>query len=152
MSIPCRYVHTNIIAKDWQGLAKFYQDIFGCTPVPPERHFKGEKLEAGTGIRNAELKGIHLRLPGHGDNGPTLEIFNYNLLEEGVKTAINRPGIGHIAFAVGNVSTAREAVLKAGGKALGEIVTLEVTKESKVTWCYATDPEGNILELQSWSK
>ena len=32
----------------------------------------------------------------------------------------------------------------------GEAVTLEAADGRRVT-CYVTDPEGNIVELQSWS-
>jgi hypothetical protein len=56
-----------------------------------------------------------LRLPGYGDNGPTLEIFNYNILEPRPRTAVNRPGFGHIAFSVDDVAAARKTVLAAGG-------------------------------------
>ncbi len=152
MSISAKYVHTNLIARDWQALAGFYQDLFGCTPVPPERDFQGEKLEAATGIPGAHLRGVHLRLPGYGDHGPTLEIFNYNFLETEGRKTVNRPGFGHIAFSVEDVKTARQAVLRAGGTAVGEIVTLQVAAGAKVTFCYVTDPEGNVLELQSWSE
>lgn len=150
MTIPAKYVHTNIIAENWQLLSNFYQQLFGCIPVLPERDLSGEKLEAGSGIPGAHLRGIHLRLPGYGENGPTLEIFNYNTLESRSKTAVNRPGFGHIAFSVDDVAAAQKAVLQAGGKAVGEIVTIQVSPEAKVTWCYVTDPEGNIIELQSW--
>lgn len=151
MGIPAKYVHTNLIAEDWRSLADFYQGVFGCVPVPPERDYQGEKLEAGTGIPNAHLRGVHLRLPGHGDDGPTLEIFNYNILESRGKTAVNRPGFGHIAFSVNDVAEAQKAVLGAGGHAVGEIVTLQTATGAKVTWCYVADPEGNIIELQAWS-
>ena len=151
MSIPAKYVHTNLIAEDWQALANFYQQLFGCTPVPPERDFQGEKLEAGSGIPGAHLRGVHLRFPGYGDNGPTLEIFNYNILEGRGKTVVNRPGFGHIAFSVDDVAAAQKAVLQASGQAVGEKVTMQVATGAKVTWCYVTDPEGNIIELQSWS-
>lgn len=147
-----RYGHTNLIAEDWRSLSKFYQTVFGCVPVPPERDFQGEKLEAGTGIKGAHLRGEHLRLPGHGDNGPTLEIFNYNILEDRGKNVVNRPGFGHIAFSVDDVPSAQKIILENGGKAIGEIVTLVTSVGTKVTWCYVTDPEGNIIELQSWSK
>jgi hypothetical protein len=30
-----RYVHTNMIARDWRAPARFYQTLFGCVPVPP---------------------------------------------------------------------------------------------------------------------
>ncbi len=46
---------------------------------------------------------------------------------------------------------AREQILAAGGSPVGEIVTLARGNGAKVTWCYVTDPEGNIIELQPWS-
>jgi len=147
-----RYGHTNLIAHDWRALSRFYQEHFGCTPVPPERNFKGRDLDRGTGIPGAELRGEHLRLPGHGADGPTLEIFSYNVLEERQPAAVNRPGFGHIAFVVDDVPAAREAVLRAGGGAVGEVVTLTNAAGQRLTWVYVTDPEGNILELQSRPK
>ena len=150
MSLQARYVHTNLIARDWRSLADFYQRIFGCTLVPPERDFQGELLEAGSGIPGAHLTGAHLRLPGWGDAGPTLEVFSYNHLAERPGTAVNRPGFGHIAFEVADVRSARETVLAEGGQAVGEVVTLQTADGRRVTWCYVTDPEGNVLELQSW--
>lgn len=144
-----KYGHTNLIAKDWRSLAKFYEEHFGCVPVPPERDFKGDDLERGTGIPGAHLRGAHLRLPGHGAEGPTLEIFNFNVLEERPGVAVNRPGFGHIAFIVDDVAAARETVLAAGGQPVGEIVTLTNAAGMRLTWVYVTDPEGNVLELQS---
>jgi len=149
--MQAKYAHTNLIAKDWRNLADFYQRLFGCVPVPPERDFQGKKLEAGTGIAGAHLQGVHLRLPGYGDTGPTLEIFNYNILQDRLDTTVNRPGFGHIAFQVADVAAARSEVLTNGGRSVGEIVTLQVTSGAKVTWCYVTDPEGNVIELQAWT-
>jgi predicted enzyme related to lactoylglutathione lyase len=146
-----RFVHANLIARDWRTLAGFYQSVFGCLPVPPEREYSGPAFDAGTGIPGAILRGVHLRLPGHGDAGPTLEIFNYTPLAEGHAAAPNRPGFGHIAFAVQSVDAARTEVLAAGGQPVGEVITLVVTGGRRVTWCYVRDPEGNIVELQSWS-
>ena len=147
-----RYGHTNLIAADWRALARFYQEQFGCIPVPPERDFKGPDLERGTGIPGAHLTGAHLRLPGHGPEGPTLEIFNYNILKDRPDVAVNRPGFGHIAFVVDDVPTARASVIAAGGRHVGEVVTLTTATGARVTWVYVTDPEGNVIELQSWSK
>jgi predicted enzyme related to lactoylglutathione lyase len=147
-----KYGHTNLIAEDWRALARFYEQQFGCTPVPPERDFKGRDLERGTGIPGAELRGAHLLLPGHGAEGPTLELFNYNVLEERPPTAVNRPGFCHIAFMVADVPAARDAVLAAGGRAVGEVVTLVNAAGKALTWVYVTDPEGNVIELQSLPK
>lgn len=147
-----RYGHTNLIAQDWKALSRFYQDLFGCIPVPPVRDFKGPDLERGAGIPGAQLRGEHLRLPGHGPDGPTLEIFNYNILETRQAPAVNRPGFGHIAFVVDDVDEARSAVIAAGGQPVGEVVTLTNALGKRLTWVYVTDPEGNILELQSTPK
>ena len=62
--------------------------------------------------------------------------------------AVNRPGYGHLAFAVDDVAAAREAVLAAGGRAVGGVVTTPVGEAGHVTWAYVTDLEGNVLELQ----
>jgi catechol 2,3-dioxygenase-like lactoylglutathione lyase family enzyme len=64
---------------------------------------------------------------------------------------VNRPGFAHLAFEVDSVVDARRHVLAAGGRAVGEVVTLTTATGARVTWCYVTDPEGNIIELQSWS-
>ncbi len=148
--IGARYVHTNLVARDWRALAAFYERVLGCAPVPPERHFAGPAMEAGTGVAGARIDGIHLRLPGRGDGGPTLEIFTYSPAAEDPAARVNEPGFGHIAFEVGSVEDAREEVLHEGGSAVGDIVTLTTADGRSVTWCYVTDPEGNVIELQSW--
>jgi predicted enzyme related to lactoylglutathione lyase len=151
MSLNARFVHTNIVAKDWRRLARFYDEVFGCTPVPPERDLSGRWLEEVTGVSDAHIRGIHLRLPGHGPDAPTLEIFQYDREEERPETAVNRPGLAHIAFTVEDVESALQAVKTAGGGAIGGIVSLPIPDVGTVTIVYATDPEGNIIELQTWS-
>jgi predicted enzyme related to lactoylglutathione lyase len=145
-----RYIHTNLIARDWRALAAFYRSVFGCVDVPPERDFASDQVEAGTGVPGAALRGIHMRLPGCGADGPTLEIFNYSQLANAVAPVANRPGFAHIAFAVPSVADARAEVLANGGRAIGDVVTV-TTSRGTVTWCYVTDPEGNIVELQTWT-
>ncbi len=149
MPISAKYVHTNLIARDWRSLASFYESAFGCVPVPPERDLSGPAVENGTRVPGAVLRGVHLRLPGHGDDGPTLEIFTYNTLAARESPAANRPGFGHIAFTVPDVAAARAEVIAAGGKPFGDIVTT-AAGERTVTWTYVLDPEGNLLELQTW--
>jgi predicted enzyme related to lactoylglutathione lyase len=144
-----RYLHTNLIADDWQALARFYETVFGCDVVPPIRDFRAIDVEAGTGVPGAALQGVHLRFPGHGPAGPTLEIFSYSKNLPGTARAANRPGFGHLAFAVRSVIDARNEVLSAGGRAVGEIVTVTTGTGTQITWCYVTDPEGNIIELQA---
>jgi predicted enzyme related to lactoylglutathione lyase len=152
VTVCARFVHTNIIAQDWRKLAGFYEQVFGCMPVPPERRLSGQWLEDGTGVPRVVIEGVHLRLPGYGERGPTLEIFQYRQQLERQETAINRPGFAHIAFAVDDVKAAREAVIEAGGGVVGEIVTMTIPDAGEITFVYMTDPEGNVIELQKWSR
>jgi len=151
MIAGARYVHTNLIARDWRRLAAFYESVLGCTPIPPERDYSGPVFDAGTGVNGARLTGMHLRLPGD-PSGPTLEIFNYSQLEHGPAPKVNRPGFSHIAFAVESVDAARAEFLAPGGAPVGDVVTLTTSAGATVTWCYVADPEGNIVELQRWNQ
>ncbi len=141
----------NVTAVDWRRLAAFYTDVFGCTFVPPERDIRGPHLDAATGLSDAHLTGAHLRLPGLGDDGPTLEIFNYDELAPHPGTVVARPGWGHVAFQVPDVRAAVDAVRAGGGGLLGDVITTQTADGRYVTWGYTTDPEGNIVELQAWS-
>ena len=111
MQIKAKFVHLNVIARDWKKLAAFYQDVFGCTIVPPERDLSGQWIEDCTGVPGAKIRGAHLRLPGY-----------------------------------------RDAVLKAGGKHFGTLVSVDIPGAGKLTVVYVTDPEGNMIELQKWSR
>ena len=145
-----RYVHTNLIAKNWRRLAQFYRDVFGCLPIPPERDLSGEWLDNATGVKGAHITGQHLRLPGYGDNGPTLEIFQYDAYTENPAIAPNSTGFTHIAFAVEDVSATAQAVLDHGGSCIGDLTEREVPTVGRLTFRYMADPEGNIIEIQHW--
>jgi hypothetical protein len=84
------------------------------------------------------------------DNGPTLEILSYDNILEKNAPAANRLGFGHLAFEVDNVAKKRALILERGGIAIGEVVTVNIPHAGKLTWCYVTDPERNIIELQKW--
>jgi len=148
---PVRFGHVNVTARDWRLLADFYTEVFDCRLVPPERDIQGAHLDAATGLHDAHLTGAHLRLPGYGDDGPTIEIYSYDALQVHPGPAVDRAGWGHIAFQVPDVQAAVDAVQAAGGGRVGEVSTTRTSDGRSVTWCYATDPEGNIVELQAWS-
>lgn len=146
-----RFGHVNVTGRDWRRLAAFYTELFGLELVPPERDFRGPDLESATRVPGAHLTGAHLRLPGHGPSGPTLEIYQYETVEPAGEPRVDRAGWGHIAFQVPDVSAALDAVEGAGGSRFGTVVTLSTADGRHVTWCYATDPDGNLIELQAWS-
>lgn len=145
-----RYTHTNIVSTDWKKLADFYVNTFNCEIVPPLRKQSGKWLEKGTGLQNARLEGVHLLLPGYGKNGPTLEIYQYEQIEKQASVAPNKRGFGHIAFEVENVAMILNELEKNGGKSSGDIIKQAVKGVGEITFIYARDPEGNLIELQSW--
>lgn len=152
MPIQAKYVHTNIVAKDWRKLADFYQQVFGCVPVPPERDYQGQWINDVTAIEKpVSIEGMHLRLPGYDRGGPTLEIFQYNRQPPRPPVAANQPGFAHIAFHVDDIEAARQAVLDGGGGELGKLHGMQVQGAGYISLIYMTDPEGNIVELQKWS-
>jgi predicted enzyme related to lactoylglutathione lyase len=148
--VKARYTHTNIVARDWRRLAGFYRQVFGCVPVPPERHLEGRWLAAATGVSGAALSGMHLKLPGYGDEGPTLEVFEYSSVLPSPPAAANRRGLGHIAFSVEDVSAALSSVVANGGQSIGDVVKHSIPGVGALTFTYAADPEGNMIELQHW--
>jgi lactoylglutathione lyase len=150
MATGIRFVHTNIVARDWKKLADFYVKALGCKRKPPERDLKGAWLDQATSLRGAHIKGAHLTLPGYGATGPTLEIFQYAREKSGGHPAVNRPGFGHIAFAVGDVAKALQKVERCGGGRVGAAVSTHITGVGHIDFVYARDPEGNIIELQRW--
>jgi catechol 2,3-dioxygenase-like lactoylglutathione lyase family enzyme len=151
MPIEAIYVHTNLVAADWRRLSAFYSDVLGCVPLLPERHLTEPWVATSTGVAGAELHGQHLRLPGLGADGPTLEILQYNVELDRPGPAANRPGFGHIAFRVDDVPAACAAVLAAGGGAVGQCVEVKIPSAGRLAFAYMTDPEGNIIELQHWA-
>jgi predicted enzyme related to lactoylglutathione lyase len=151
MPIRAKYVHTNLIARDWRRLVRFYSEVFGCVAKGSERDLSGAWLDQVTSLRNAHLRGVHLRLPGYGEDGPTLEIFSYEEIVEGQMPAAHECGFAHIAFAVHDVDEALEAAIAASGSTVGDIATTQVDGVGVLRVVYARDPEGNIVELQKWS-
>jgi predicted enzyme related to lactoylglutathione lyase len=148
--MPTKYVHINIICKNCTKLADFYVQAFECEPSGKEYELYGDWLKKGASIESAKLKGINLKLPGYGKNGPILEIFQYDeMLEKAEPTAANREGFGHIAFHVDDLEATLEKMVSNGGNKLGEIVHKEF-KSGTLHFTYATDPEGNVIELQKW--
>lgn len=148
--MKARFVHTNIVARDWKLLSHFYVEVFGCKPKPPARNLRGDWLDRATSLKDAAIRGIHLRLPGYGKESPTLEIFQYSRVTGRTTKVVNRPGFAHIAFSVNNVSKALKKVVENGGSSVGEIVRITIKGAGKIEFVYARDPEGNIIELQKW--
>ncbi len=147
-----KFTHVNIVARDWKTLSNFYIDVFNCKIKPPERNLSGEWLDQATGLDHAKLKGVHLILPGHGEAGPTLEIFTYEEIDAQKPVYANSTGFGHIAFEVEDVEQVLNKALKRGATGLGEVTRKLIEEVGTLVFVYFRDPEGNIIEIQSWER
>lgn len=147
-----KYVHTNIISLDWKALADFYVNVFECRIKLPVRNQSAQWLEQGTGVKNAALKGAHLILPGYEENGPTLEIYQYSDTLPSPPMHSNSKGFGHIAFVVSDVKAILNELIEHGGSELGKITRTEISGVGILEFVYARDPDGNIIEIQSWHR
>ena len=147
-----RFAHTNIAARNWKLLSTFYINVFDCKVRPPERKLSGSWLDHATGLQNAVLEGVHLLLPGHGNNGPTLEIFSYQNMQDREPLMANHVGFTHIAFEVQEFDQTLDEAIKNGGKLLGKVTEKTIDGVGNLKFVYFRDPEGNIVEIQSWEK
>ena len=145
-----RFAHINIVSINWKKLSDFYIKTFNCKIIPPFRNQSGKWLDEGTGLENAKLEGAHLLLPGYGENGPTLEIYQYENIEDQECIPPNKRGFGHIAFEVDNVVNIFEKLVANGGVKFGKVTKRRISGVGEITFVYARDPEGNLIELQSW--
>jgi predicted enzyme related to lactoylglutathione lyase len=145
------FAHVNIAAQNWRALANFYIDVFGCEPAGPERDLSAPWLGEAIGVPGARLKGQHLRLPGHGPEGPTLEIFQYEAMEPRPDMHANTPGLTHLCFRMDDVAACAERFIQRGGSPVGPLTVSEVAGVGTLTFQYMRDPEGNIVEIQNWS-
>jgi predicted enzyme related to lactoylglutathione lyase len=150
--MDAKYVHTNIIANNWKELSLFYQRVFGCKPLPPQRDLSGEWLDRLTGIPNTHITGEHLTLPGYDGSYPTLEIFTYSNMQHNSLRAVNAIGLAHLAFEVEDVAATIQKIKQEGGGQVGELIETSYPNNVTATFVYAKDIEGNIIELQSWKR
>lgn len=59
MVVEAKYVHTNLVARDWRKLVEFYVQVFGCKRMPPERKISGQWLDDATGIAEVPNRAQH---------------------------------------------------------------------------------------------
>ena len=147
-----RFSHTNIISNDYRRLADFYIDTFKCVEIPPKRNLSGTWLDTGLGMEDAQLVGVHLRLPGFGEDGPTLEIYQYKETNKEPIPPPNRTGYRHIAFEVDDVDKVLAILLRNGGSTQGAISSSEIEGVGVISFIYARDPDGNLIEIQHWKR
>jgi len=147
-----RYDHINIGVHDVERMADFYERVFNCTRLSEGARMSGALMARGMGLQDAEINAVWLRLPGHGEEGPFLELFEYSHALERPEPFANRQGYNHIGFEVHDVEAAVDSVVAAGGVRLGEIVDFESPTDGVITFVFVRDPEENIVQLVCYPK
>lgn len=140
-----RYLHVCINAKDWRKVSQFYQNVFGCVPLKPQRNYTGEWIEKlWGGLEGFHVEGEHVGVPGYyeGFEGPTLEIFTNNLPAEVPGSSITCYGLTHICFEVDNVEETLNKILENGGSIISTF-----DDPWHVRCVFTKDVEGNVLEI-----
>ncbi|MDH5376917.1 MAG: VOC family protein [Gammaproteobacteria bacterium] len=145
-----KYIHTNLTVDNLDAMSAFYQKVFGCTPVRDPHYLDGQWIEQVTKIKDAAIHYVHLTLPGYGPQGPQLELIQYENEIHYPQKISDCSGFGHLAFSVENVPAVLEKIKQEGGGVVGELVVTDVPNRGRLTEVYATDPEGNIIELQHY--
>lgn len=140
-----RLSHISLTARDADALSKFYREVFGLVDRRPPTRLAGDHVSRGNGLANSDIYAIWLNSPD--DQGPFLEIMEFNEATERSEPLVNEPGFSHLAFEVPDLQASIDSVLRSGGTLQGEVADFG-TDERPHLILYVRDPEGNILELE----
>ena len=137
-----QFRHIAIVCKgDIAQLKEFYTALFNPSKIIISEEF-GTQVEGITGITNINI--VTCKIFSDKFN---IELIKYN--NPKVNLILNNSpafsGFNHIALTVDDFSLAINKLLKHGGKLLGNGIPNKTSKI--VNAIYATDPEGNILEI-----
>lgn len=141
-----KLLHVNINAKDWKKVAAFYEEVFGCIPMPPQKKISGDYAAGLTGLEGSDIEGMVLAFPDDPE-GTQLEIFQYNIQDDSSPKTINLTGIGHIAIDVDDIDQVTEKLIAAGGAYVGKQIHRTYDDKPDLFIHYVKDCEGNIIEL-----
>ncbi len=81
-----------------------------------------------------------------------MKIFTTEDTHECETVMANHTGFAHIAFEVDDVDTKLSAALNNGAEMLGKVTEKRIEDVGILKFIYFRDPEGNIIEIQSWDK
>ena len=147
MTGTAAFSHVCIVSAEPLRLAAFYEEVFDCGRVGPERRLGGAALEAGMGVTGIRVSGVHLSLPG-GNTG-TLEIFSPGEVVS-TRREVSSQGLMHLSFIVDDIEDSCTRLRRFGGRLEGVVSEIEVAGVGTARFVYARDPEGNLVELQEW--
>ncbi|MBE1281713.1 MAG: glyoxalase/bleomycin resistance/dioxygenase family protein [Rhodobacteraceae bacterium] len=136
--------HISLTVRDIDRLTRFYMSVFGCEIHRPLTPLKGAAFAKGNGLPGVDIRSVWLSLPG---SDAFLELLDYSETAPRNPPRVNKPGWGHLSFAVPDIHQTCAWIIEHGGDWQGEITNLG-TGASPFLAVYMRDPEDNILELE----
>ena len=79
-----------------------------------------------------------------------MDYTTYQEMKESKLLTANSIGLTHLAFEVEDVDKTLNEAIKNGAQLLGEVTEKIINEIGKLKFVYFRDPEGNIIEIQSW--
>lgn len=134
-----RFIHVNLISKDWKKLSNFYQTVFGAVPTGALRDYKDAWISNLVGVKDARIVGQHVALPGYSVGGPTFEIFTYGTQAKQGPLHFGDLGTVCTGFETKDLSATLKAAVDAGGK---------VIRSEENAFGLIQDPDGNLIQLK----
>ena len=121
--------HIGIAVRDLDEAARFYRDVLGLTPSPPE-------TADGARIVSLDFGGVHVELAAPEVPGSPIARF----LEK------RGPGIHHVCYRVANLDAALEACRAAGYQLIDEEVRIGTGGHS-IAFVHPRSTAGTLIEL-----
>jgi predicted enzyme related to lactoylglutathione lyase len=136
---PARWEHSSLAVGDLDAAISFYREVLGFAVQFEERGMT-RQIAGMTGLAGISCDLAQLRSPG---SAHVLELIAFHDVPAArAGWAPTTPGASHVAFSVGRLEGALEAVRRAGGIVLGEVTTFESGPAA-----YCREPSGSFLEL-----
>jgi catechol 2,3-dioxygenase-like lactoylglutathione lyase family enzyme len=142
--MPHTFNHMGLTVADIQASARFY-GLLGFTPVEPEAVVCDEQwIKTMSGYPDADLRIAWLDL-----DGITLELLQYESPDGGDSSPLETKDAGsaHVAVGLDDVEAEYARLLAEGVKFRSEPITVPDGIWAGIKAVYATDPDGNTVEL-----
>ena len=136
--MPAAFSHIGICVSDLERSRRFYVEGLGFEEVGS--HHVGEEFASLMEVPGVDVDSVMLAR-----DGVTVELLGFRApghTGESVRRPMNRLGLTHLSFRVGDVDAAASAIERAGGAVIsGTRTTLDV-EGAALDFVYCTDPDG----------
>jgi catechol 2,3-dioxygenase-like lactoylglutathione lyase family enzyme len=136
-----RMDHVSIVVEDLPAAIEFFEAL--GLELGDEGSVEGSEVDRIVGLEGVRSELAFVKTPdGHGQ----IELVKFNSppLQAGDPDApVNRPGLSHLCFAVGDLDATLASVQAKGAKLVGEVVAYG----NSYKLCYVRGPAGVIIEL-----